>query len=83
MLYGHLTSLIGYGTTPTVGSQVFSGYYRNAASESDGNFISSLRTLGNPNESLALRVYGNVVPEPTSLALIGLGSALLIFRRRK
>jgi PEP-CTERM motif-containing protein len=78
-----LTSLIGYGLPPTVGSQVFSGYYRNAASESDGNFVSSLRTLGNANESLALRVYGNVVPEPSSFALIGIGSAaLLIFRRR-
>src|SRR5690349_4409698 len=78
-----LTSLIGYGTAPTVGSQVFSGYYRNAASETDGNFISTLRTLGNANESLALRVYGTVVPEPGSFALIGIGSAaLLIFRRR-
>lgn len=79
-----LTSLIGFGTPPTVGSQVFSGYYRNAASESNGNFTSTLRTLGNANESLALRVYGNVVPEPRSFAFVGLGSAaLLIFRRRK
>jgi hypothetical protein len=79
-----LTSLIGYGTAPTVGSQVFSGYYRNANSEVNGNFTSSLRTLGNANESLALRVYGNVVPEPSSFALIGFASAsLLVFRRRK
>ncbi len=76
-----LTSLIGYGTPPTVGSQVFSGYYRNANSEVDGNFTSSLRTLGNPNESLALRVYG--VPEPSSLALLGLGGAAFLIRRRR
>lgn len=78
-----LTSLIGYGLPPTVGSQVFSGYYRNANSEVDGNFTSSLRTLGNANESLALRVYGNVVPEPSSLLIAFGGAALLLYRRRK
>jgi hypothetical protein len=81
-----LTSLISYGTTPTVGSQVFNGYYRNANSEVNGNFTSSLRSLGFQNQSLALRVFGDIVPvpEPTGLALAGLGAAvLLIFRRRK
>lgn len=80
-----LTSIIGYGTTPTVGSQVFSGYYRNAASEINGNFTSTLRTLGNANESLGLRIYGNLspVPEPTTLALIGAGGVMLFLRRRR
>jgi len=78
-----LTSIIGYGVPPTVGSQVFNGYYRNAAGESDGNFTSSLRSLGFQNQSLALRVFG-VVPEPSSAALTGLGAAVLfLFRRRK
>ena len=78
-----LTSLIGYGTLPTVGSQMFSGYYRNANSEVNGNFTSTLRTLGNADESLGLRVYG-VVPEPTTIVLVGLGGiALSIVRRRK
>ncbi len=80
----NLSSLISYGTPPTAGALVFSGYYRNANSEVNGNFTSSLRTLGNANESLGVRVYGDVVPEPTSFALAGLGmAAVMIFRRRK
>jgi hypothetical protein len=77
-----LTSLISYGVAPTVGTEVFNGYYRNAASEVDGNFVSSLRSLGYTYQSLGLRVYG-VIPEPSSLALAGLGAvALMAFRRR-
>jgi hypothetical protein len=79
-----LTSLIEYGMPPTVGSQLFNGYYRNANSEVDGNFTSTLRSLGFTDQGLALRVFGTVVPEPSSFALAGLGAAaLLIFRRRK
>jgi hypothetical protein len=77
-----LTSLISYGLPPTVGAQVFNGYYRNAAGESDGNFTSALRSLGLNNQSLGLRVFG--VPEPSSAALLGLGAAALFyFKRRK
>jgi hypothetical protein len=78
-----LTSLISYGLTPTVGSEIFNGYYRNASSETDGNFVSPLRQLaGAQNQSLALRVFG--VPEPLSAAIAGLGVAtFLVFRRRK
>ena len=80
-----LTSLISYGTSPTVGSQVFNGYYRNANSEVNGNFTSTLRSLGLQNQSLGVRVYGvNPVPEPTALALVGAGGlALLAIRRRR
>lgn len=78
-----LTSLISYGTPPTVGSLQFSGYYRNANSESDGNFTSSLRTLGNSNEGLALRIYGNAVPEPSSMAVASLGIGMLLLIRRR
>jgi len=77
-----LTSLIKYGVPADVGTEVFNGYYRNASSEVDGNFVSSLRSLGYTYQSLGLRVYG-VIPEPSSLALAGLGAvALMAFRRR-
>jgi hypothetical protein len=56
----NLTSLISYGTAPTVGSQLFNGYFRNVNSETDGNFTRSLRSLGFTFQSLALRVYGTV-----------------------
>jgi hypothetical protein len=83
--FQNLTSIIS-SNAPTVGSEVFAGYYRNAGTptETDGNFTSSLRALGGLGsfQSLAVRVYS--VPEPTSVALAGLGAAaLLIFRRRK
>ena len=55
-----LTSLIAFGTPPTVGSQLFNGYFRNANSETDGNFTSSLRSLGQSFQSLGLRIYGTV-----------------------
>ena len=77
-----LTALISYGVAPTVGTEVFNGYYRNANSEVNGNFTSSLRSLGYTYQSLGLRVYG-VIPEPSSLTLAGLGAvALMAFRRR-
>jgi hypothetical protein len=79
-----LTSLITFGDPPAVGSLVFSGYYRNAASEINGNFTSSLRTLGNANEGLGVRVYGNVVPEPGTISLVALGAlGLVLYRRRR
>ena len=68
-----LTSIISYGTPPSTGSLVFNGYYRNANSEVDGNFTSSLRTLGLTDQGLGVRIYGTVVPEPTSVCLLGLG----------
>jgi len=77
-----LTSLIQYGMVPTVGSQLFNGYYRNANSEVDGNFTSTLRSLGYTDQSLGLRIFSDV-PEPTTLALLGAGGVLLFLRRRR
>jgi hypothetical protein len=87
----YLTSLISHGTPPSVGEQIFPGYYRNAAGENNGNFTSTLRSLasGGPDQSLALRVYGeaaqpSAVPEPGSLFGVTcfLGSGALIRSRR-
>lgn len=80
----NLTSLITTGTAPTVGSEVFNGYYRNAASETNGNFVSTLRSLGLTNQSLGLRVYGDVaaVPEPGTWAMIALGAMGMVAVRR-
>lgn len=79
-----LTSLITYGAPPTVGSQVFNGYYRNASAETNGNFITGVRSLGFTNQSLGLRVYGTVsaVPEPGSWLTLALGLGVLALRRR-
>ena len=64
-----LSSIIVAGTPATVGTEVFNGYYRNANSEVNGNFTSSLKSLAGvgANQSLAVRVYGN-----SSTADIGL-----------
>lgn len=88
-----LTSLITNGTAPTVGSQVFDGYYRNASSETNGNFVSGLRSLGLTNQSLGLRVFGNVappaVPEASTtvslglLLALGMGGLVVASKRKK
>ncbi|HVT10790.1 MAG TPA: PEP-CTERM sorting domain-containing protein [Fimbriimonadaceae bacterium] len=76
-----LTSLVTYGTPASVGSNVFDGYYRNANSETDGNFTSALRSFGQTSQSVGVRVYGTAVPEPASMAVLGIG-ALALLRRR-
>ena len=76
----NLSPLITAGTVPTVGSEMFNGYYRNANSETNGNFTSSLRALGGlTNQSLGVRVYGDVaapVPEASTTVSLGLLLAL-------
>lgn len=83
-----LTSGISYGTPASVGANVFNGYYRNANSETNGNFISGVRSLGLSNQSLAVRIHGDLasateVPEPASYLIVGLGLAALALARRK
>ena len=83
-----LTSLISYGTAPSVGSQLFNnGYFRNANSETNGNFTSSMRSLGYQNQSLAVRVYGDsgisAVPEPSTYALLCISLGVVGYARKK
>ena len=60
----NLTSLIRYGAVVatgalTLGTAGTNGYYRNASSETDGNFLgSSFRSLGQTNQGLALQLIG-------------------------
>ncbi len=74
----NLTSLITYGTPATVGSNIFNGYYRNANSETNGNFTSTLRSLGQTNQSVAVRVYGDAVPEPSTWVMIASATGVLL-----
>lgn len=54
-----LYSIISAGPAPTVGSLLFgNGYFRNANSETNGNFTSTIRSLGLSNQGLAVRVFG-------------------------
>ena len=76
-----LTSLISYGEAPTTGADLFNGYYRNANSEVNGDFTSTLRSLGQSDQSDAVIIYGTV-PEPSTLALAALGGLGWFFRRR-
>ena len=82
-----LTSIITFGTLPTTGSLVFNGYYRNANSEVNGNFTSTLRALGGTGadvgQGLGVRIYGTVVPEPTTVCLVGLGLGAWAFSRSR
>jgi hypothetical protein len=75
-----LTSLITFGGPASIGANMFNGYYRNAAGEVDGNFSSTLRSLGVANQSLAVRIYG--VPTPGATALLALGGLMGLRRRR-
>ncbi|HEY1090918.1 MAG TPA: PEP-CTERM sorting domain-containing protein [Burkholderiaceae bacterium] len=81
-----LSSIITYGVPAAVGSNVFNGYYRNAAGEVNGNFTSAVRSLGFTNQSIGLAIYSSAapVPEPATMLMMAFGVAgLLAVRRRQ
>ena len=80
-----LTSGIMFGSPASVGSNLLNGFFRNVNSETDGNFTAPRRSIAQPDQGLAVRVYGNVVPEPASACLLaaGIGLLLLVNTRRK
>ncbi len=80
-----LTSVIESGVAPTVGAAVFNGYYRNANSETNGNFTSTLRSLGLQDQTIGVRIYGDSssssTPEPATFGMVGMGLLVMLRRR--
>ena len=63
--FDYLTSLITFSNAPSVGGQDFNGFYSNASSETNGNFIEGVGSFGYTFQSVGLRVFGtagNQVP---------------------
>lgn len=88
LTYNTGTSGYAAGTITTGASPVF-GYYRNVESQTNFNFIAgdqrSLNTAGANYQGLAFVLTGNpvVVPEPSTVAMTGLGGlALLVGMQR-
>lgn len=73
----------------TAGTSPNFGYYRNVSQPAPLNADTSLlgsdfRTLALANQGVAMRLYTTeAVPEPATMAIIGLGAAAIAARRRK
>jgi hypothetical protein len=56
-----LTSYLSESLPPSPGSNPLPGFYRNNATETDGNFVSALRNVGNtPYLNLTATIYGDI-----------------------
>jgi hypothetical protein len=86
----NIQTYINATTAPAAGANGTPGaFYANTSTTVPGSSTTSLKgsdlvTFGSsyPNENLYIRLYPQAVPEPISLTLLGLGSTLLLRRRR-
>lgn len=60
--YDYLTPLVTFSNAPSVGGLDFNGFYYNASSEMNGNFIEGVGSFGYTFQGVGLRVFGIIGP---------------------